>query len=86
MTVRSLSTKKMFSRESSFIWGQNEDCSLGESTSDSSERLLPRGSGGRSIHKIVVKGEFNALMSLLHKRFSANHEELMSPLRDLVPF
>ena len=41
--------------------GQNEDCSLGDSTSDSSERLLQRGSGGRSKYKILVKGEFSAL-------------------------
>ena len=39
-----------------FYLGQNEDCSLGDSTSDSSERLLWRGSGGRSIYMILVKG------------------------------
>ena len=48
--------------------GKNEDCSLGDSTSDSSERLLQRGSGGRWIYKILVKGEFNALKHLLYKR------------------
>ena len=29
----------------SFIWGQNEDCSLGDSTSDSSKKLLQRSNG-----------------------------------------
>ena len=43
------------------------------------ERLLHRGSGGRSIYKILVKGEFSAIKCLLYKRFSASHEELMSP-------
>ena len=28
-----------------FYWGQNEDFSLGDNTSDSSERLLQRGRG-----------------------------------------
>ena len=49
--------------------GANEDCSPGDSTSDSSERLRQRGSGGRSIYKILVKGEFNAIKCLLYKRF-----------------
>ena len=37
--------------------GQNEDYSLGESTSDGSERLLlQRGSGGRSIYDFGERG------------------------------
>ena len=59
--------------------GQNEDWSPGDSTSDSSERLPQRGSGGRSIYKILVKEEFNAIKCLLYKRFSARHKELMTP-------
>ena len=35
-----------------FHLGQNEDCSPGNSTSHSSERLLQGGSGGRSVYKI----------------------------------
>ena len=35
--------------------------------------------GKRSIHKILMKGEFNAVQCLLYKRFSASHEEPMSP-------
>ena len=59
--------------------GQNEDCSPGDGTSDSSEKLLQRDSGGRSIYMILVKGsEFNAIKHSLYKRFSAGHEELMS--------
>ena len=62
-----------------FYLGQNEDCSPGDSTSESSERLLQRGSGGRSIYRILVNGEVNAIKQLFCKRFSAGHEELMSP-------
>ena len=58
--------------------GQNEDCSLGDSSPVSSERLLQRSSGERSIYKILVKGEFNAIKHLLYKRFSASCEDLMS--------
>ena len=43
-----------------FYLGQNEDCDLGDSTLDSSERLSQTGSGGRSIYKILVKEKFNA--------------------------
>ena len=48
-----------------------------DSTSDSA--LFQRGRGGRSIYQILVKEEFNAIKSLLYKRFSAIREELMSP-------
>ena len=39
--------------------GENEDYSPGGSISDGCERLLQRGSGGRSIYKVLVKGEFS---------------------------
>ena len=61
-----------------FYWGQNEDCSPGDSTSDSSERLLQRDSGGRSIYMILAKGEFYAIKHSFYKWFSAGHDELMS--------
>jgi len=49
--------------------GQNEDCSPGRgSISDSSERLLQSSSGGKSIYKVVVKGEFNAMKNSFYKR------------------
>ena len=61
---------------------QNEDCSPGDSTSESFERMLHRGSGGRSIYKILVKGEFSAIKHSFYKRFSASQEEeLTSPER-----
>ena len=80
--------KKMnkVSWELSFIWGQKKNCSLGDSTSDSFQRLLQRGRGKSKIYKILVKGDFNAIKCLLYKRLSASHEELMSPRRDLVLF
>ena len=55
----------------SFIWGQNRNCSLGDSTSDGSERLLQRHRGESKIYKILVKGDFNAIKCLLYKRLSA---------------
>ena len=79
-----VSTKKDAQQESwelSFIWGQNEDCSPGDSTSDSSEKLLQRGCGGRSMHMILVKGAFHAIQHFTYKRCSASHEELMSPMK-----
>ena len=67
-----------------FYLGQNEDCSLGGSLSDSSERLLQSGSRGESIYKVLVKGEFNTMKHSFYKRFFVSHEGLMSPWRDLV--
>ena len=58
--------------------GQNEDVSLGKSTSESSERLLQRGSERRSVYKALVKGEFSVIKDSFYKRFSASYEELMS--------
>ena len=50
--------------------GQNEDCSPGDSTSDSSERWLWRGSGeGECICVILVKGEYMQLSTYLSRRF-----------------
>ena len=67
-----------------FYLRQNKGCSPGDSTLDSSEKLLQRGSGGSSIYMFLVKEEFTTIKSLLYKRFSACHEELMSSRRDLV--
>ena len=67
-----------------FYLRQNEDCSLGGSTSDSSERLPQSSSGGRSIYKVLVKGEFNTIKHSFYKRFFVGHKDLMSPWRDLV--
>ena len=35
---------------------------------------------------ILVKGEFNTIERLLYERFSASHEELMPPRREIVLF
>ena len=69
-----------------FYLGQNEDCSLGGSIPDSSERLLQRGGGGRSIYvniywsicKVLVKGKFNIIQHSFY-RFSASYKDLMLP-------
>ena len=63
---------------------QNEDCSLGGNISDSSERVLQSGCGGKSIYKVLVKGEFDTMKHSFYKRFFVSHEDLMSPRRDLV--
>ena len=54
-----------------FYLGQNEDCRLGDSTSDSSENLLQRGSG-----RICDLGEegVHAMKHLSYKRSSASHQ------------
>ena len=62
-----------------FYLGQDEDCSPGGSILDSSERLLQSGSGGKSIYKVLVKGEFNTRKCSFYKRLFASHEDLMSP-------
>ena len=46
--------------ELSFIWGKMRTAAQEISTSDNSVRLLQRGSGGRSVSKILVKGKFSA--------------------------
>ena len=55
--------------EVKFYQGQDEDCSPGGSISDSSERLLQSGSGGRPIYKDLVKGEFSTMKHSIYKRF-----------------
>ena len=76
-----VSTKKMYYLRVvfKFYLGQNEDCHLGGSISDSSERLLQSRSGGKSIYKVLVKGEFNTMKHLIYKRFFVSREGLMSP-------
>ena len=56
--------------------GQNEDCSPRGNTSDSSERLLQRGSGERLTYKVLVKAELNTIKHSFYRRFSASHEDL----------
>ena len=65
-----MSTKKKDVQLESFEFylGQNEDCSLGGSISDSSERLLQSSNGGKSIYKGLVKGEFDAMKHSFYTR------------------
>ena len=35
--------------------------------------------GGKSIYKVLVKGEFNTMKHSFYKRFFVSHEDLMSP-------
>ena len=75
-------TKKDVQLEScklKFYLGQNEDCNPGGSISDSSKRVLQSSSGGRSIYKVLVKGEFNTMKHSFYKRFFVSHEDLTSP-------
>ena len=57
--------------------GQNEDCSLGGSSSKSSERLLQSGSRGKTIYKVLVKGEFNAMKQSFYNRLFVSHKDLV---------
>ena len=67
--------------ELSFIWGQNEDCSPGVSISERSERLLPSGSGRRSIYKVLVNGEFNIMKHSFYKKLFVSHKDLISTMK-----
>ena len=64
-----------------FYLYQNEDCSLGDSTSNSSEKFQ-RGNGEKSIYMILMKREFSVIKHLLYQRFSASYKGLMSSWRD----
>ena len=48
----------------SFIWGQNEDCSSEDSISDSSDKLLQRGSGEGQYICDFDKGRIQPLLFL----------------------
>ena len=78
-----------------FYWGQNEDCSPGDSISDSSEKLLQRGGGGGESQYICDFGggeymqsstDFLQKVSASLLEVIASHEEMMSPWRILVLF
>ena len=46
---------------------ESKDCSLGDSASDSSEKLFQSSSGGNAIYMILVKEEFSATKHLFYK-------------------
>ena len=58
--------------------GQNKDYRLGGSISDSCDRLLQSGSGGRSIYKALVKGKFSIVKHSFYKRVFVSHEDLIA--------
>ena len=53
----------MYNLKGAFYLGQNEDCGLGDSTSDSSEKLLQSGEAARefNIYVILMKGKYISL-------------------------
>ena len=77
-----------------FYLGQNEDCSQGDSTSGSSEKLLQRGGdgGGQNIYDFgerkihTVKHIFFQKVSASLMKLSASHKEQSSPWGILVLF
>ena len=52
--------------------GQNEGCSPGDGTSDSSERLLQRGEGKRSIYMIFGEGGIHAVKHIYFLKVSTS--------------
>ena len=52
----------------SLIWGQMRTAAW-EAASQKALRLLQSGSGGKSIYKDLVKGEFSAMKQSFYKRF-----------------
>ena len=66
-------------RVESFIWGKMQTAAREAASQIALKRLLQSGSGGKSIYKVLVKGEFNAMKHSICKRFFVSHEGLMSP-------
>ena len=67
LTLSTEKKKKKHNVWVKFYLGQNEDDSLGDSISDSSEKLLQRGKV--SIYVILVKGEYMQLSTYFFVRF-----------------
>ena len=64
--------------ELSFILGKMRTAAQ-EGASQIALKLLQSSSGGKSIYKVLVKGESNTFKHLFYKKFVASHEDLMSP-------
>ena len=67
-----------------FCLGQNEDCSPGDSTLDSSEKLLQRGRGEGQYLCAFGEGGVHAIKHVFLQKVSAGHEEQLSSGRALV--
>ena len=80
--MKELLTKKkdvqLESYELSFIWGKKRTVAQ-EAASQRALRVLQSSSGGESIYKVLVKGEFNTMKPSIYKRFFVSLEGLMSP-------
>lgn len=77
--ILSTKKKKMQTWESrvKFYLGQSEDDSLGDRTSDSSEKLLLSGGGKVSIYAILVKGDVSCRTQHGWQRLTTGREERM---------
>ena len=64
LNLRCIGLKKKKMHKLQVLLGVKWGLRLGDSVSDSSEKLLQRGSGGRSVYVILVKGEFNEMKHL----------------------
>ena len=62
--------------EFSFTWATMRVAAW-EAASQIALRVLQSGSGGKSIYKVLVKGEFNPMKHSIYKRFFVSHESLM---------
>lgn len=60
-----------------FYLGQSEDDSLGDRTSDSSEKLLLSGGGKVGIYAILVKGDVSCRTQHGWQRLTTGREERM---------
>ena len=69
-----------------FYLGQNEDCSPGDSITDSSEKLLQRGRGEGQHLCDFGEGGVLAIKHIFLQKVSASHEEQSSSCRTLVLF
>ena len=83
--------KMMHSMRVKFYLGQYEDCSLGDSTSDSAAKLFQRGSRKRRYIRDFGEGEVHAMKHILFAEgfcwsheASACHKKQLSPWRILV--
>ena len=77
-----MSTKKDAQLERcklSFIWGKMRTAAREAASQIALRDCSKAASGGKSIYKVLVKGEFNTMKHSFYKRFFVSHEDLMSP-------
>ena len=60
------------------IWG-NMRTAAREAASQIALRDCSKGSGGKTIYKVLVKGEFNTMKHSFYKRLFVSHEDMISP-------